>query len=72
MGAFIFLSIALIISMINICNGVANQDDFYTVGSLVDLGVVAFALIGNRIKSKSMYQPFFAVHVSSLGCLILT
>lgn len=64
MGAFLFLSIAFLVSMVNICRGVANQDDFYTVGSLIDFGVVAFALVGNRIKSKSMYQPFFAVHVS--------
>lgn len=53
--------------MLNICRGVANQDDFYTVGSLVDFGVVAFALVGNRIKSKSMLHPFFAIHASCLS-----
>ncbi|KAI6192080.1 hypothetical protein M3Y97_00297700 [Aphelenchoides bicaudatus] len=63
LGSFIFISAALLISMINICRGVANQDDFYTVGSLIDFFVVALALVGNRVKSKTMYQPFFAVHL---------
>jgi hypothetical protein len=49
-----------------VARGIINQDDFYTVGSLIDIGVIVIALIGNRIRSKSLYQPFFAVHVSFL------
>lgn len=62
----IFLLISLLASVANAGRGIVNEDDFYTVGSLIDFGVIVLALVGNRIRSKSLYQPFFAVHVSAL------
>lgn len=47
----------------NIGRGIVNQDEFYTVGSIIDFGVIVLALVGNRLKSRNLYQPFFAVHL---------
>ena len=39
-------------------------ETYYVVGFLIDVVVIALALVGNKMKSKTMYHPFFAVHAS--------
>ncbi|KAI6205038.1 hypothetical protein M3Y94_00746600 [Aphelenchoides besseyi] len=71
-GALYFFAFALCLAVVNIVRGIYYQDDFHTIGSLIDCVILLLAIASNRLHYRKFYTPFFIFHGSLMfGAAVL-